>query len=76
MTNSDREGYIANCISRILMAPLHLSQFDERSRLIARGVENAARNGLDSAHSYFITLTESAERGQFEVQRQTARPLR
>ena len=62
MNNQD---YIANSISRILMAECHPSQAYTRAIVIANAVRIAASAGEQAAHDYLKSVVRLAESGHF-----------
>jgi len=61
----NEQDYIANCISRILMAPCHPSQTYRRDKALAEAVRAAALLGEDVAHKYLQGVLASAEAGAY-----------
>ncbi|BCM89076.1 hypothetical protein IAD21_00920 [Abditibacteriota bacterium] len=65
-------NYIANCISRILNAPAHISQHWKRECDIALAVSIAATEGEQEAHAYLVRLCVDAEEGCYSQVRELA----
>jgi hypothetical protein len=59
----EKKQYIANCISTILEAEIHITRQNERDLDIAEAVVIASTEGIHSAHAYLVDLATYAKNG-------------